>query len=244
MSKLIDLTRRKFGRLTVISRGKKKSRHIYWICLCDCGKTVEVEGNKLKNGWTQSCKCLRWEAVKNSNSRLIPTGQTFGRLAVIEHVPKPTTTHSRTYHYLCKCICGNEVIINGSNLRNGHSQSCGCIFQELKGPNHPSWKPHLSAKDRARQRGPEINQWRKSVFAHDNYSCNICSKRGGKLNAHHKDGWHHCKERRFDVSNGITLCKEHHAAFHKLYGISNNTEEQYIQWLKTLHLQPTAFMLQ
>lgn len=27
----------------------------------------------------------------------------------------------------CKCDCGNETIVVGADLRNGHTQSCGCV---------------------------------------------------------------------------------------------------------------------
>jgi len=39
MGKSIDLIGKKFGRLTVIKRvyPNSKSRHIVWLCKCDCG---------------------------------------------------------------------------------------------------------------------------------------------------------------------------------------------------------------
>lgn len=32
--------------------------------------------------------------------------------------------------WLCKCRCGNEVTVNGCNLRNEHTKSCGCLSAE------------------------------------------------------------------------------------------------------------------
>ena len=59
MGKLIDLTGRKFGRLTVISRGDNtKNKRIRWHCQCDCGGDALVVGAHLKNGNTQSCGCI------------------------------------------------------------------------------------------------------------------------------------------------------------------------------------------
>lgn len=29
--------------------------------------------------------------------------------------------------WLCECECGNAVIVNSQNLKNGHTKSCGCL---------------------------------------------------------------------------------------------------------------------
>jgi len=54
-----DMTGKKFGRLTVISRaGRNKYGYATWNCLCDCGNTVVVSGKSLRDGNTKSCGCL------------------------------------------------------------------------------------------------------------------------------------------------------------------------------------------
>lgn len=63
-----DMVGRRFGRLTVVSRGgdeitKKGARYIRWICKCDCGRTVLVRGVSLRNGHTSSCGCARVEGM-------------------------------------------------------------------------------------------------------------------------------------------------------------------------------------
>ena len=60
--KIIDLTNRKFGRLTVISEaGKSKDGEIMWLCGCECGKQKTIRGSSLRNGKTKSCGCYRRE---------------------------------------------------------------------------------------------------------------------------------------------------------------------------------------
>ena len=56
--------------------------------------------------------------------------------------------------------------------------------------------------------------WRKSVFERDGYTCQICGQYGGKLNAHHKERFADCPEKRLDVDNGITLCEDCHKKVH------------------------------
>lgn len=65
MSKRIDLTGRKFGRLTVLGYAfSSKSGIAKWDCICDCGEKSIVEGGKLKNGHTKSCGCLKIELTR------------------------------------------------------------------------------------------------------------------------------------------------------------------------------------
>lgn len=57
MSKLIDLTGQKFGRLTVLKRTDKKKFGTYlYLCKCDCGNESLVNRRDLKR--TKSCGCL------------------------------------------------------------------------------------------------------------------------------------------------------------------------------------------
>lgn len=53
--------------------------------------------------------------------------QRFGRLVVIKRVEN--SPHGET-KWLCKCDCGNEVIVFGSNLKKRHTLSCGCLRKE------------------------------------------------------------------------------------------------------------------
>lgn len=55
------------------------------------------------------------------------TGQTFGYLTVIERAENSLSGKVR---WRCKCKCGKEAIVNGSNLRNGNTKSCGCYQKE------------------------------------------------------------------------------------------------------------------
>lgn len=59
MSKLVDLTGKKFNMLTVISRAENTKEGITrWVCLCDCGNTTIVRGHNLKSNAVKSCGCL------------------------------------------------------------------------------------------------------------------------------------------------------------------------------------------
>jgi len=66
MGKLIDLTGKKFDRLTVLERVGTDVTPAgtvipTWLCRCDCGSELVVRGNSLRTGNTRSCGCLRKE---------------------------------------------------------------------------------------------------------------------------------------------------------------------------------------
>lgn len=57
-----DITGQRFGRLVALGPiGKTPSTQIKWHCQCDCGNTVDVVSQSLREGITLSCGCLRRE---------------------------------------------------------------------------------------------------------------------------------------------------------------------------------------
>lgn len=62
-----DLTGLVFDRLTVKALLGVYKKHLYWDCLCSCGKRTEVRGDSLKAGIIKSCGCLRDEQNRVAN---------------------------------------------------------------------------------------------------------------------------------------------------------------------------------
>jgi hypothetical protein len=57
-----DLTGRRFGRLTVVSRVVSLSdRRTRWVCRCECGGETVTSTKHLRRGKARSCGCLRRE---------------------------------------------------------------------------------------------------------------------------------------------------------------------------------------
>ena len=55
-------------------------------------------------------------------SKIDMTGLQAGKLTVIE---KSGVYHGHDTMWRCLCKCGNERVVRGSYLRNGHTKSCG-----------------------------------------------------------------------------------------------------------------------
>lgn len=117
-----DLTNQTFGRLIVQKKGKKdKAGHQFWFCKCECGNIVEINGDNLRRGLTKSCGCLHKETIHKLLFNDI-TNQSFGKLTALSY-----ETRADDIYWLCQCECGNQSWVKGNNLKNGHTQSCGCI---------------------------------------------------------------------------------------------------------------------
>lgn len=56
------------------------------------------------------------------------SGNRYGRLVVLKRYD---TTKNGGVRWLCKCDCGKETVVRGCHLKDGHTQSCGCLSQEF-----------------------------------------------------------------------------------------------------------------
>jgi hypothetical protein len=60
----------RFGRLRIIRQvGVLKKRGRVYLCRCDCGKTIKVQGRHLRSRETQSCGCLYRDSRRRANFR-------------------------------------------------------------------------------------------------------------------------------------------------------------------------------
>lgn len=120
MSKKLDLTGQRFGKLTALEVARSKQGFRAWLCLCDCGNQVTIETDRLRNGNSKTCGCSRKGFIDL-------TGQVFGRLTVLREDPNKRRRETR---WICRCQCEKEISIEARNLRGGLSQSCGCLHRE------------------------------------------------------------------------------------------------------------------
>lgn len=135
--------------------------------------------------------------------------------------------------FICHCENKSEKSIK-SFIETKRCNECShrSFLEKVSGENSSNWNPELTDEERMHNRDfSEYEKWRNSVFERDNYTCQCCNNKGEKLNAHHKDGYHWCVDRRLDVSNGATLCEDCHKEFHSLYGVKNNSEKQFIDYI-------------
>lgn len=125
-SKLLDITGKRFGTLTVIRLLEERgpSRQAIWECKCDCGQIIKVRGSSLRYGEVSSCGSATCRGLEKDM-----TGMVFGKLTVISKSDFKNSYSNHTY-WNCKCECGNTCIVMGANLRKGCTTSCGCLLSK------------------------------------------------------------------------------------------------------------------
>lgn len=72
MSKLMDLSGQRYGRLVCQNIAGRQHSRVVWNCLCDCGNTCVVSANSIRTGRTVSCGCYQKEArrIGGANTRI------------------------------------------------------------------------------------------------------------------------------------------------------------------------------
>lgn len=65
----VDMTGRRFNRLTVIERAGSKRKRAQWKCRCDCGNIVLVVSDSFRSGNTRSCGCYANEMRVIANTK-------------------------------------------------------------------------------------------------------------------------------------------------------------------------------
>lgn len=99
----------------------------------------------------------------------------------------------------------NSNLSDDVNKKKGHPKE-----------NHSKWiKDRSKVKDKRMMTSPEGKIWRLAVFERDKFICQECKQRGGSLEAHHIKFFAEYIKLRFDVKNGITLCKRCHHIIHQ-----------------------------
>ena len=129
-----------------------------------------------------------------------------------------------------KCEKGHITRKVLPTIKNSYCDKCA--RENTRGENHYNYNPNKNYEEREKMRDLRENvEWREEVYKKDNYTCKKCNEKGGRLNAHHiYNYWSHV-DLRFNVDNGVTLCKNCHKDFHSKYGVKYNNKEQLDEFL-------------
>jgi len=113
-----------------------------------------------------------------------------------------------------------------SQTGKNRCRPCWRIEQsKRRGPKSATWKGGYKGRNHKRI---EYREWRTSVFERDDYTCQICNKRGAHLNAHHIYPVSGYPKQELDIDNGVTLCEPCHR---NIQGKEDNYIEMFLMIL-------------
>jgi 5-methylcytosine-specific restriction endonuclease McrA len=121
----------------------------------------------------------------------------------------------------CSVNCSNKSNANRlSEARKGSQNPMfgkkawnSGVYGKIKHPTNQGkkchfWRGGISRKKYKLRRGGKWKAWRNKVFERDDYTCQKCGKRGGRLIPHHIKLFSYFPKERFRIKNGITVCEK------------------------------------
>jgi hypothetical protein len=80
-----------------------------------------------------------------------------------------------------------------------------------QGKNHWNWRGGTSKYSNSRRCDKLYQAWVRAIKIRDNYTCRLKDNNcKGQLVAHHILRWQDYPKIRYNINNGITLCRHHH----------------------------------
>ena len=207
---------------------------IHKDCCYDCKKHKIVETSIEKYGVNSVFELeeIKYK-IENTNLERYGSKNPFASDIVKERIVKTNIERYGVANPL-----KSEDILNKVMRTCMERYGAPSYFQSIPpkyGKDNPHWKGGVQYH-RVERATFEYNDWRKSVFDRDLYTCQCCNDRNGnghavKLCAHHIKNWKDYPEERYNVDNGITLCETCHNLFHSQYGKKLNNEQQLNEFL-------------
>ena len=160
----------------------KRNRHKTLVECLDCKISYEKRTDTLKN-WNNLCRICSSRKTINEKIKGI----------------------KRVVYKKCKNCNKESRWIKNSEL-------CQLCFSKISGENHHNYKKDRSSLSKKQERNDSsYREWRANVWKRDGYTCQLKNEECcNKIEAHHVYEWIKYGGLRYDVNNGITLCRVHH----------------------------------
>jgi hypothetical protein len=196
-------------------------------CICPCGNLTKKSYGSVRVG--QKCKECGYRDRGNGKYSFDYVKKCFeeGGCSLLEDEYLGIKVPLKY-----RCSCGNIGKTAFYNFLKGvRCRKCG--IKKTSGPNNWKYKHDLTEEERERGRlDSRLRVWKNDIKRRDGFKCNLClDNKGGNLVSHHLDGYNWNKKLRYELSNGITLCKPCHLEFHSMFGYGDNTRKQFEEFI-------------
>ena len=190
--------------------------------VCKCGEISKISFSNFKKGR----RCKKCSTRRKIHPKKLSTEYTFSELSQRGYIV--LDDEYKNAHNKINLICkhGHNIQTSWRSLKLNNFGCVKCKYERYVGELHPAFKHGLSKEDRYDRNKCKIehNNWKRQLLKIFNYKCNICGS-SFKLVAHHKNGYNWDVDNRYNIENGVILCKDHHDLFHMRYGKGYNTEK-------------------
>lgn len=211
---------------------------------CPCGKIYSTKYGHFREG--HRCPSCTNKKNQEKNKKSYEEVKNAFESVGFELLEQEYINAQTKMKYKCSCGSFGEVSYNQLTVRIKRNKRNGCANcrasniakgnkgrEGLRGDKNPSWNPNRTKDQRIKERKTSLDtEWRKYIRERDNYTCCKCSKRGGHNVVHHINSYDIHENQRYDINNGIVMCKDCHKEFHGKYGYGKNTKEQFEEYLK------------
>jgi hypothetical protein len=228
MKKFKDIAGKRYGSYLVIERVKKEGdKNTYFRCRCDCGEEKLICSQHLRYGKAKQCRAC----FENKHNLL---GKHFGKLTVLQDGGLNNHKHPKK-QWLCKCDCGNEIMVTTHHLIDGYSKSCGCTIK-YKNRSQAAFNSLFSSyRASANARNLEFNLTRTEFKKLTKQVCYYCGeepnqqfKRGTSIYIYNGiDQQDNSKG--YIKHNVVSCCKKCNIAKHK------QTEYDFLSWISKVY---------
>jgi len=196
---------------------------------------TEKHKNNISNGLLKY-----YSKVENVEKKVINmVGKKFGRLNVIKRAGNDKWNNAS---WFCKCKCGKEKIISGTNLRRGYVKSCGCWNKErlrLK-PKLASMRYKIAEyKKSAKERGYKYKLTEEQFANITQQDCYYCGAKPNNASKYSENNGIYIYNGidRVDNNGGYTVDNVVSCCTRCNYAKKNFTLQDYKDWIKKSYIK-------
>jgi predicted restriction endonuclease len=197
------------------------------FCSCGCGKPVAIAKRTISSRGIVKGMPNKYVFGHHKKAEGYWTGKKMPeeackKMSESGHKKKLSEEHKRNISESLKGRVFSEETIKKFIGKKQSLETRMKKSEAQKGNKGSNWRGGVSEENNRIRQSIEFAEWRKAVFERDNYTCQKCGAKLIKsktkniiLHPHHIKSFADYPEFRFDVDNGITLCKDCHKNEHR-----------------------------